>query len=405
MKVLVVSSSFPQRTDEVVSSFIFDEASRLPCRGIKVHVARGLRSLWNRKKQLIVRGMRIHNFSCTVDPAIVFLSTKSIAELLVSVSFDPEAAAATIPYAWFISKLVKRHKIDLVHAHFAYPEGVAALLATKAVAKPLVLTLHGDDIVTEPSVNYGVRLQKRYDVMVRKALAEAERVLASSTYVYQEALNVGCCKERLVHLPNGVDLQRFNPLINGSSVKARLGITDHPMIFTLRFHIAKNGIEYLIRAIPPVLREVPEAVVVIGGDGPLRVYHEALANKLGVSQHTLFVGRIPQEELPYYYAACDVFIIPSIIEAFGLVTIEAMACGKPVIGTNVGGIPDVITNGVNGIMVRPKDPQEIAEKLITLLRSSELRRELGLRGRKIVERKFDIERRIDRILSIYSELV
>lgn len=370
-----------------------------------MHVARGVRSLWNRKKQLTVGGMCVHNFSGTIEPSIILLSMKSIAVLLVSNFFDPEAAGATIPYSWFISKLARSHKIDIIHAHFAYPEGLAALLATKVVTKPLVLTLHGDDIVTEPSVNYGVRLQQRYDVMVRKVLAEAERVLVSSRYIYQEALNVGCCKERLVHLPNGVDLQRFNPLISGSFVKARLGITDHPMIFTLRFHIPKNGIEYLIRAIPSVLREVPEAVVVIGGDGPLRVYHEALANRLGVSQHTLFVGRIPQEELPHYYAACDVFIIPSIIEAFGLVTVEAMACGKPVIGTNVGGIPDVIVNGVNGILVRPKDPQEIAEKLITLLKNSELRRELGLRGRKIVERKFDIEKRIDRISSIYSELV
>ena len=405
MRVLIVSGPFPQSSDEIACSFVHDEALRLSGRNVKVHVARGVSSLWDNRRNLVMKGINIHNFSRKIDVSILSLGLKGAVELPVTSLFHPEMIYFTLPYSWFIFKLVKMYKIDLIHAHFAYPEGFAALLTKKVVGKPLFLTLHGVDILTEQSVNYGIRLKKRYDRLVRKVLAQADKVFAASKCVYREALNAGCNEERLIYLPNGVDLGKFNPNIDGSFVKKRFGITHRPVIFTLRFHEAKNGIEYLIKAVPFVLKEVPDAVFIIGSDGPLRIYHERLARKLKVDKCCIFTGRIPQKELPYYYAACDVFVIPSIIEAFGLVSVEAMACGKPVIGTNIGGIPDVIIDGINGILVKPKNHQEIAQEIAVLLKNSELRKEMGMRGRRIVEEKFDIDKRIDRILSIYSKLL
>lgn len=405
MKVLIASAPFPQSSEEIRSSFVYQEAIKISERNVEVHVARGLGSIWEKRRDLILDNVNIHNFSRKIDVSLLTFSLKGSVEFPITALVHPDTVARLLPSAWFISKLARVHQVDLIHAHFAYPDGFAAFLARKTLERPLIVTLHGVDILTEPSLKYGIRLKNYYDIIVRKVLAHADKVIVASNYVYREAISAGCDKERLVYLPNGIDLQRFNTHIDGSFVKKRLGITNRPIIFTLRAHEAKNGIEYLIKAVPLVLKEMPEAIFIIGGDGPLRVYHELLAKRLGILKSIFFVWRIPQKQLPFYYAACDVFVIPSIIEAFGLVTGEALASGKPVIGTNVGGIPDIVADGINGILVRPRNPQEIAKQIIVLLQNPELRKEMGIKGRRIMEEKFDIKKRIDRILSIYSELL
>jgi glycosyltransferase involved in cell wall biosynthesis len=318
---------------------------------------------------------------------------------------SPKAVASTVPFSRFIANLVRKYNIEIIHAHFAYPEGFAGFLARRLVKVPFVLTLHGYDILTEPSIKYGVRLEKRFDSMIRKVLAEVDKVFVASEHVYKAAKSAGCPPEHLVLLPNGVDIERFNPRLDGSLIRKMLGVADRPVVFTLRWHEPKNGIEYLIRAVPHVLREVPEAVFVIGSDGPLMGYHESLAENLGIDDHIMFAGRIPRKDLPSYYAASDLFVIPSVVEAFGLVTVEAMACGKPVIGANVGGIPEIIVDGVNGFLIEPKNPEKIAEKVVVLLENPKLRRKMGQNGRKLAEEKFDIQKRVRKIVSVYERLL
>jgi glycosyltransferase involved in cell wall biosynthesis len=161
----------------------------------------------------------------------------------------------------------------------------------------------------------------------------------------------------------------------------------------------------LIRAVPIVTKEKDDVVFVIGGEGPLRGFHEQLASKLGVKEKILFPGKIPMEQAPYYFAMSDTVVVPSLQEAFGLVVSEAMACGKPVIGSRVGGIPDQINDGYNGFLVQPRNPTEIAEKIAWLIDNSSEAKLMGMRGRKIAEEKFNIERRINHILSLYQKLL
>jgi glycosyltransferase involved in cell wall biosynthesis len=405
MRVLIVSSYFPSSKEGVAGIFVYEEAKRICDRNVEVHVARGLRSIRNERKNLVADGINIHNFSEGINLPFLSCGWKTFGILPIRSFFRPDSIFFTVPYSWFLLHLIKEFSIDIIHAHFAYPAGFAGLLAKKAAEKPLVVTLHGVDIITEPSINYGIRLKKAYDRMVEKVVECADKVFAASTFVYQEALNAGCEQERLVLLPNGVDMRRFNPEINGAIMAKRLGIEKQPIVFTLRAHDPKNGIEYLIRAIPQVVKEMPEVIFVIGGDGPLRTFHEALARKLNIYKSCIFVGRIPQGELPYYYSACDIFVIPSVTEAFGIVTVEAMACGRPVIGTNVGGIQDIVRDRASGFLVRPRDSNEIADRIIALIENPKLRRTMGNKGRKIAEENFDINKRIDKILSVYHDLM
>lgn len=398
MRILVISAPFPQY------SFVLDETLRLSNESVEVHVARYV-PMESKNTDLFIGDVNVHTLNMRSALSFLIKSIPGMMQTFPLGLLSPKAIASTVPFSRFIANLVRKYNIDIIHAHFTYPEGFAGFLARHMVKVPFVLTLHGYDILTEPSIKYGVRLEKRFDTMVRKVFAEVDKVFAASEYVYEAAISAGCPQERLVLMPNGVDIERFNQSLNGSLVRKVLGIADRPVVFTLRWHEPKNGIEYLIRAIPHVLREVPEAVFVIGSDGPLMGYHKILAQNLGVDDHVLFVGRIPRMDLPSYYAASDVFVIPSVVEAFGLVTVEAMACGKPVIGTNVGGIPEIIVDGVSGFLTEPKNPEKIAEKVILLLKSPKLRKKMGRNGRKIAEEKFDIKKRVHKILSVYNQLL
>lgn len=398
MKVLVVSHNFPLSRNEVSYSFVFDEAFRLASRGVEVDVVRGVYDA-----DLAVDALRIHNLAKINLSAIPF-GLRRLRNFPISSFLHPLESFYYLNYGQTVAEVVKAKKIDIIHAHFACPGGFVAGLAKRSVKKPLVVTLHGFDILTEPSINYGDRLQKDYDDKVRTVLSSADKVLVASKAVYDEALKAGCIRDNLTYVANGVDLNRFNPELDGESIRDKLGIKNRPIVFTLRAFVPKNGVEYLIKSAPEVLNVFPDAVFIIGGDGLLRPSLESLVNTLGLSQNVIFAGRIPYIDLPYFYSACDVFVIPSIVEAFGLVTVEAMACGKPVIGTNVGGIPDTIKNGINGYLVNPKDPKSLAEKIVFLLESPSLAKRMGKKGRRIAEENFDVEKRIGKILSIYSQL-
>ena len=398
MRILVISAPFPKY------SFVLDETLRLSDESVEVHVARYVPMISGNTDSL-VKSVNVHSLNM---PSAVFLTIRSLHALRQIPPHGllfPKTIVSTVPFSQFIASLVKRYKIDIIHAHFAYPEGFAGFLARNMMEVPFVLTLHGYDILTEPSINYGVRLARRYDIMVRKVLAESDMIFAASKHVYKAAISAGCPKDHLLLLPNGVDVERFNPRLDRSLVRERLGVAGRPVVFTLRWHEPKNGIEYLIRAVPHVLSEVPEAMFVIGSDGPLMDYHKSLAENLGVADQMLFVGRISRMDLPYYYAASDVFVIPSVVEAFGLVTVEAMACGKPVVGTNVGGIPEIIVDGANGLLVEPKNPEKLAKNIVLLLENHELRKKMGQRGRKIAEEDFDVKKRVRKILSAYDRLL
>jgi glycosyltransferase involved in cell wall biosynthesis len=388
--------------EEIALSFVFEEAYRLAISGVGVHVV-------NSKVEgdSFSYGMYFHGFKGKIVPRVVKLLVKSLPLYpLISLLRNPFTIYYENLYAANVSAVVAKNEIDLIHAHFAYPEGLVGLLAKKRTGKPLVVTCHGQDILTEPSVGYGLRLSKRVDALINKVLNSADAVITASQAAFDEVRKI-MNDDRKAHLiPNAVDIQRFNPRLNGSAIRRRLGIREESIVvFALRYHKPKYGLEYLIRAVPFVSSEREDVVFVVGGDGPLKPYHMRLASSLNVKQKVIFTGEIPRDDVPYYYAMSDIVVVPSLQEAFGLVVSEAMACGKPVIGTKVGGIPEQIIDGYNGLLIEPKNPVQIAEKIMWLIDNPKEARRMGENGRKIVEEKFDMRKRIEKIISIYKMLL
>ena len=304
-----------------------------------------------------------------------------------------------------IIKEARKHLVDLVHAHFAYPAGYAVMLAKKAMNKPLIVSLRGWDILTEPSIKYGSRLKKHLDNRIRNVLNASDKIMVASTTVLNEVLRIGVDKEKLVLIPNGVDIDMFNPSLDGRIIRRRLGIESGSLILFVGGLIARKGIAFLLKAMKHVVSTYPNAMLVIAGKGPQRTYLERLAARLGISKNVIFTGEISRTEIPFFFAACDMFVLPSITEGFGNVTIEAMATGKPVVGTCAGGTLDIIEDGVNGYLVQPKNPSEIADRIIRLLNDHRKRETMGKEGRRIVEEKFSMNMKAKKTIEVYKSVL
>ena len=186
--------------------------------------------------------------------------------------------------------------------------------------------------------------------------------------------------------------------------KLRACYPGRKIIFAVGRHVYYKGFEYLIRAMMAVRQDT---LLILGGTGPLSGDLKTLAATEGVENRIVFAGRIPDEELPAYYHAADVFCLPSVepSEAFGLVQVEAMACGKPVVCCELGnGVSYVNQHEVTGFVVPPRDPVALAEALNRLLDSGELRQKMGEAGRARAENEFTLERMWQDTLAIYQRV-
>jgi glycosyltransferase involved in cell wall biosynthesis len=259
--------------------------------------------------------------------------------------------------------------------------------------------------LTDPSVGYGARLNKKLNLLIKKTLKNADAIITASHATYNEAKKITGNKQKIHLIPNSVDPKRFNPHIDPSTLKQKLQIENKSIIFALRNHEPVYGLKYLIKAFKIIKQTKKNITLIIGGDGSQRNHLETLTKQLGIAKDTIFTGKIPRDEVPQYYSASDIVVIPSLQEAFGLVVSEAMACGKPVIGSNIGGIPDQITNGYNGFLVTPKDHKLIAKKILYLLKNPKERKIMGINGRKTVLEKFDINKRTKNLISLYNQLL
>jgi glycosyltransferase involved in cell wall biosynthesis len=206
-------------------------------------------------------------------------------------------------------------------------------------------------------------------------------------------------------IPNGVDTSFFKPM-NKRKARNALGFEEGSLhvLTVARLEHAK-GIDILLRAFAKAVQSGLKVRLVVLGDGPERANLESLANALGVRKLVSFTGFVPNELTPCYYNAADIFVLPSREETFGIVLLEAMACSLPVVGSKVGGIKDIIRHAVNGFLFNVEDYEALAFTLFKLLNDEELRRNLGVRARRMAEEEYDNEKIYLKLLKVYKEVL
>jgi len=394
VRVGVVARYVGTSIDDPASGFILDEMLELARLGVEVHAIR--LALGSPR---VVRGAVFHN----TTPVQVF---KGLARLMVREwRLQGPLPLLESVYACEVEEIAKRCDIDLLHAHFAYPAGFTAAIVKKRLGMPLVVTVHGYDVLVDERRRYGIRLKRGFEKAIRAALMSADRVVVNSKCLYDAVTSLAPLED-VVLIHQGVDLRRFKPRRAGW-LRRKLGVGEGELaVFTLKEHNRISGIEYLILAFSQLVeRGVRGVKLVIGGSGPLTPLYVKLAHRLGVGGLVKFTGRISRIQVPWYMSAADVYVQPSLLEGFGLALTEAMACAKPVVASRVGGLLDQVVDGFNGLLVEPADWMRMADALQYLVENPGERRRMGSSARRIVEEKFSLRTRALEILKLYEELM
>lgn len=276
----------------------------------------------------------------------------------------PKMGEWLAPLAYFaaVSRSVRRHglrDIDLVDAHFAFPDGVGAVLLARKLGKPVSITVRGSDvnvIAEEPVAGRWIRwaLQRADTVIaVSAALAERVRQIIDSSRPAAPSVEV---------IRNGVDMARFAPADDPMQVRRDLGLEGERVIVSVGNLIPLKGHDLVIRAVA----QMPGSEAVIIGSGPERAALQSLCRSLDVDDRVRFCGEMTQEDLARYYQAADVTVLASSNEGLPNVILESMACGTPVVVTRVGGVPEVMTDQVMGIVIDQRTPEAVRRAVMRL---------------------------------------
>ncbi len=298
-----------------------------------------------------------------------------------------------------LKQIIKLEKIDLVHLHLWNPAGCRYAFSAASWQKiPIMTTEH--DPFKLPFIKDLFKKGNLEKVSKIVAVSENNRQLLMKLYPQQ--------KDKMTVIHNGLDtiwwqsqLLRFTDL-DRRKIKEELFLARENtlIIISIAELHERKGLKYLIEAIPVVAAKFPNIKLVIVGEGPERKELEKLIKKLKIENHATLTGR--QKEIPKLLKSSDIFVLPSRREAFGLVVLEAMITGLPVIASNTGGITEIIENGKTGILVEPEDSTKIAAALIDLIAHPEKREKLAIAGHHLVHEKFTAKKMAGEYEKIYK---
>jgi len=290
-----------------------------------------------------------------------------------------------------IRRLFKREDFDIIHAHHAFtPTSLLSIAAAKKLNIPAVLTNH-----TIP-FRHDNRLWSFAAPPVKKYVNKADGVIAVSNAA-ANFIEHFTPKKNIVIIPNGVDTDRFNS-------PEKSNITEKPTILYVGRLVYRKGLHVLIRAMPYVLRKIPDAQLLIAGNGHMKCLIELLIKRYGLEKHVKLLGFVPDKNLPMLYYMCNVFVLPSLHgESFGVTLLEAMASGKPIVASNVGGIPEVIEDDVTGLLVKKDSEKELADAISKILIDPNLAKILANNARKSVE-KYSWTHVTEKVEKVYREV-
>jgi phosphatidyl-myo-inositol dimannoside synthase len=298
---------------------------------------------------------------------------------------------------------LSRRRPTIVHCGRAQPEGVAALIARRFPPfTPYVFWVHGEEITV-------AQTSRDFDWTMRRVHAGAALAITNSHNSARTLTSVGFDPRLIRVVYPGVDSERFQPDVDGSDLRARFAVAPGELLLSVGRLQRRKGHDLVMRAMHALRSDLPNLVYVIVGDGAERQPLELLARELGIARRVSFEGEVTREQLPSYYAAADIFVLPTRVdvrdfEGFGLVFLEAAAAGKPTIGGRTGGVPEAVADGESGLLVDPSDESDLARAIRTLVLSRDLRTRFGLDGRRRVVQQFTWDRAAREVLTIHAEV-
>jgi len=303
---------------------------------------------------------------------------------------------------------------DIIHLHYPFIGGAEIIFFKKIFSFTPIVLQYQMDFTLPGTLSLISRLYNRsFNWWI---LEKVEKIIVSSYDYAQNSKYLSYIlkenKEQIVEIPNGVDSEFFRPDKKDRKLLKRYNLSEKDKVILFvggldRAHYFK-GVDVLLKAFSQIKTNSSKNSLMIIGDGDLRPKYEKIAEKLEITNKVKFLGKISQEELPAHYNLADVFILPSINrnESFGLVLLEAMACGKPCLASNLPGVRTVVDNNKTGFLIKPGDSDDLTEKIEILLFNPDLAKKMGEMGRKKVEEKYSwkiIAKKLEKLYGDISE--
>ena len=355
-KILCITNDFGPRAGGI-ETFVIGLIERLPRSRVIVYT-----SAQDNSEQYDRRWFEDYGVEVVRDKAKILLPTPGV--------------------AYCVKAIVRERKISTVFFGAAAPLGLLSRTLRKAGVKEIVALTHGHEVWWSKVWPFSI------------AMKSISRHVNHLTYLGEytrSAIAASVTKEAaagMVKIAPGIDTDHFSPQ-DATQLRSELGLSEKKVIVSVGRLVHRKGQDVLIEAMPGILREVPEAHILMIGEGPYRSYLENRVKALGLHERITFIGRIQYADLPKYICVGDLFVMPSRsrlagleVEGLGIVYLEASACGLPVIAGNSGGAPDAVLEGETGLVVDGTRKSEVAAAVVELLSDPDRSKAMGIRGRQ-----------------------
>jgi glycosyltransferase involved in cell wall biosynthesis len=400
LRIICPTYWYPQHASDTQATYVHDINRHLVRRGHSVTVVTPGGPTLAREDQF--DGVRIVRFPLDLPADLTYgrVAQSQVSWLGKFARLGVMARYLGAQYRAILAE-ARKGQADVVHAHWAIPTGPAAVLAARRLGIPSIITMHGGDVYVNPEQGYDFPTRWYVRPILRWTLRHAGALTAITEDCRQHALRAGAPAEHIRLVFNGTDLRRFSPADNGNLGDSAFG--PH-MIFACRQLFPRKGIRFLLEAAAQLKPRFPDLKVVLAGDGFERPELARLAQDLGLGSDVTFLGWVPNLDLPPYYRAAALSVIPSLEEGFGIPAAEAMGCEVAVVASDAGGLPEVVESGVTGLVVPRGDVPALAEAIGSLLADPERRRAMGQAGRARALRLFDWDRSAEQFEQIYRDV-
>ncbi len=401
MKICVLTHTFPRNSSDSAAAFMKEFCDSLVKGGDEVVVVTPFDKIFNRQGD----PFKIVTFKYIWPESLHLLGYSRSMEADVTIR---KINYPLLPFLIFFGllkliKVIKQEKIDLISVHWILPNGLTALIASKLTGIPYVVTLPGTDA-------YLAGKYKFFGWIAKIIAKNSKGLFSNSKWHLNKILDLGVKVPVEAVITYPVDTNKFHPSKVGvENLRAKYDLKDNLILLAVGRLVYKKGFDYLIKAMPKVVKKLPNVRLLIGGEGDLYRAWKDLSLQQGLEDYVYFIGAIPRDEIAKFYNLADVVVTPSIIDQEGnvdgrpLVILESMACGKSQIVTNLPGISDALTNGVNALLVDQKNSDMLAEAILKLLSSPKLRVEMGEANRKLAVERLSVEKIGERYISFFKK--
>lgn len=389
MKIGVITSAYPEFEDDPHGIFVHRLMKEISKQGHEVHV---LAPFTGNKTKYMLEGVNVERFHYFYPKRFQKLCGRSGMIDNVKEGFLVKFQVLGFLFSNVVNSR-KFRNMDIVHVQWPIPNGLGALFLKKIHGASYINTIHGEEVY----------LSKRYHTLfaLNWLVNNSAKTVTNSSATLNSCLEAGLKREKLEIIPFGVDIDFYRPLKVGENKNIF-------QILAVGYLIERKGFEYLIKAMVDVLKTHENVQLTIVGSGPLEEKLKGLIKDLCLENNVKIMKNVSDDKLLNLYNSSNLFVLPSIVdsqgntEGLGVVLLEAMACKLPVIGSNTGGIPDIIQDSETGLLVNEKDIFGLSRAILNLIENENLKEELAIKGYNQVKEKFSWENIAQSYLKIYG---